>query len=508
MKAKNLMILGTASSVGKSIITTGLCRLFTGKNYKVAPFKSQNMALNSFITKDGKEMGRAQVVQAEASKIEPSVEMNPILLKPTSDKKSQVILQGNVYKNMTAMEYHEFKPELRNMISEVYTNLANKNDIVFIEGAGSPAEINLNDNDIVNLGMAKIADAPCILVGDIDRGGVFASVVGTIMLLSEEEKKQIKGVIINKFRGDIEILKPGLKMLEDIIKIPVLGVVPYHKLKIDDEDSLSEKLSNSTLNGNGEIKIEIVHLPHLSNFTDFNPFETIPNVEIKYIKKPDESSNPDLLIIPGSKNTIEDLIYLKESKMDEHIKSCNSKDIPIFGICGGFQILGNNLYDPDHTESDILSTTGLNLLNIDTTFVNSKITTQVKGKIISPPPLLEGCDNIDITGYEIHMGISSYGSDCKEFIHVEGKYTDNDSIINSIRNDKGTVFGTYLHGIFENTDFTYKLINNLRKKKSLPLINPQESFNTFKDDQYDKLAQLLEDNIDMEKLNTIIGIGE
>ena len=307
MRKPNLMFQGTASSVGKSVLVAGLCRILYEEGHKVAPFKSQNMSLNSFITEDGKEMGRAQVMQAEAAGVKPSVLMNPVLIKPTGEMKAQYIIEGEVYKDMTAMDYHQFKPKLKHKVKEVYEKLEASFDTIILEGAGSPAEINLREGDIVNMGMAELVDAPVILIGDIDRGGVFASLAGTLLLLSEEERARVKGVVINKFRGDVEILKPGLKMLEDIIKIPVLGVVPYFKLALDDEDSVSDIFYAQKAKNENDLVIKIIRLPYMSNFTDFNILYSLDGVHVSYAHAKEELKEADLVIIPGSKNTIKDL---------------------------------------------------------------------------------------------------------------------------------------------------------------------------------------------------------
>lgn len=503
---KSIMIQGTASSVGKSTITAGLCRIFKQDGYEVAPFKSQNMALNSFITREGKEMGRAQVVQAEAAGKVPSVEMNPVLLKPTTDKKSQVIINGEVYKNMSAMEYHNFKPQLADMIKEIYERLAAKNDIVVIEGAGSPAEINLRDRDIVNMGMAEIADAPVILVGDIDKGGVFASLAGTMLLMTDEEKARIKGVIINKFRGDVEILKPGIKMLEDIIKIPVLGVVPYTRLYIEDEDSLAEKFIHESRSLEGEIDVVVIKVPHISNFTDFNALENIEGIRIRYVTSPSELGMPDLILLPGSKNTIDDMLYLRKSGLEHEIKKQHSNGSTVFGICGGYQMLGKLIEDPYKTESNLLKVEGMGLLNTKTEFQQKKVTTQVEGSLSDCEGLLEGIKEPVIKGYEIHMGTTEYMDGCVPFLNIQKVLEKTESSIGGIRNEDGSVFGTYIHGIFDNLNFTAGFINNLRKKKGLPELrqNSGLDFDKFKDEQYDKLAQMLRESLDLKKIYEII----
>ncbi|MFZ5965599.1 MAG: cobyric acid synthase [Bacillota bacterium] len=506
MGNKRIMFQGTGSSVGKSLITAAFCRIFKQDGYRVAPFKSQNMALNSFITKEGLEMGRAQVVQAEACGIEPKVLMNPVLLKPTTDKKCQVILNGKVYKNMSAVEYHQFKPDLAQMVKEAFDTLLEQHDIVVMEGAGSPAEINLRDNDIVNMGMADLADAPVILIGDIDRGGVFASLAGTMLLLTPEEKKRVKGVIINKFRGDVEILKPGIKMLEDIIQIPVLGVIPYMDVQIEDEDSLAERFRHQG-NGNGQIKIEVLYLPHVSNFTDFNVLETQEDVELRYVMKGQHIGDPDMLIIPGSKNTIEDLVYLRETGLEEQILRLHKKGRLIVGICGGYQMLGNKIYDPHGTESAIPEVNGLGLLDVETIFELEKTTTQVEAVVTAKANgVLAGLEHINITGYEIHMGQTKLGKDCRIMNLIHKSLDEEVAIEDGAVNTAGNVMGTYIHGIFDNIPFTRKILNNIRQEKGLDSIESSlQSFQEFKEKEYDKLAEIVRENIDLEKIYDIVG---
>lgn len=502
--AKPIMVQGTASSVGKSLITAGLCRVLKQDGYRVAPFKSQNMALNSFITKEGKEMGRAQVVQAEAAGIEPSVEMNPILLKPTTDRKSQVIVNGEVYKNMSAMEYHEYKPQLAKMVKDTYDRLAAKNDIVVIEGAGSPAEINLRDKDIVNMGMAELADSPVILVGDIDRGGVFASLAGTMLLLTEKERSRVKGVIINKFRGDVEILKPGLKMLEDIINVPVLGVLPYTKLNIDDEDSLAERFSRRKETG-GDIQVVVIKLPHISNFTDFNAFESIPGVSLRYIDRAEDMGKPDMIILPGTKNTLEDMAFVRETGLGSAIQKLHKEGTVIFGICGGYQMLGSHIADPLQTESNLLEIDGLGLLNVKTIFREKKITTQVTAHVSEAVGALEGLLRASVYGYEIHMGTTEYGDECVPFLHIDKVLDKASSSIGGIRNREGNVFGTYIHGVFDSMEFTLGLMNNIRRKKGLASIdNLYQQFEEFKQKEYDRLADMIRKNLEMNAVYRMI----
>lgn len=508
MKAKCLMVQGTASSVGKSIITAGLLRIFKQDGYGAAPFKSQNMALNSYITKEGKEMGRAQVVQAEAAGKEPSVQMNPVLLKPTSDRKAQVILNGEVHKNMSAAEYHEFKPQLAQMIMDTFRKLTLENDIVVIEGAGSPAEINLRENDIVNMGMAQMADSPVILVGDIDKGGVFASLAGTMLLLTEEERARVKGVVINKFRGDLDILKPGLDMLYDIIKIPVLGVVPYTRIDIEDEDSLAERFRKENAKKTGEIDIVVIKVPHMSNFTDFNALEKLEGVKVRYVEAPHEVGMPDLVILPGTKNTISDMLYLKKSGIEDIIKKLHQEGVVIFGICGGYQMLSKKIEDPHKTESELLSTEGMSLLNSMTSFGQKKVTTQVEGVISRDENLLHDLCGTKVNGYEIHMGATEYDEGCVPFIKINKSLISGTKPVGGVMNKEGNVFGTYIHGIFDNMEFTVGFINNIRKRKGLGLVVYDKSmdFNAYKEKQYDKLADILRSSLDMKKIYEIAGL--
>ncbi len=394
--AKAIMVQGTMSNSGKSFLTAGLCRVFMQDGYKVAPFKSQNMALNSYITKDGLEIGRAQAMQAEACGIEPTVDMNPILLKPTSHVGSQVIVNGEVRGNRKAMDYYRDKKQLRTDVMEAYGRLAKEYDIIVIEGAGSPAEINLRENDIVNMGMAKMAKAPVLLVGDIDRGGVFAALYGTVKLLEEDEQAMIKGLVINKFRGDAKILKPGLQMIEERLKIPVLGVVPMEQLDIDDEDSLSDRLTQ-TQKGAG-VDVAVIHLPHISNFTDFSVFERMDGVSLRYVQKPGMLGNPDLILLPGTKNTMDDLQWLRQSGMEALILRQAEKKTPVIGICGGFQMLGQVLEDPYGVEHGG-SMRGMGLLDTRTVFSQAKTRTQISGRMEQGAGLWKPWEGRDVTGY-------------------------------------------------------------------------------------------------------------
>ncbi|MBQ1715804.1 MAG: cobyric acid synthase [Firmicutes bacterium] len=481
--AKSLMIQGTCSNAGKSLLTAGLLRIFTQDGYNCAPFKSQNMALNSYITPEGFEMGRAQVMQAEACRKAPDVRMNPILLKPTGDMGSQVIVNGEVTGNQTAAEYYKTKHALRQPVMEAYRSLAEENDIIVIEGAGSPAEINLMEDDIVNMGMAAMADAPVIIAGDIDRGGVFASLAGTMMLLKDEDRPRVKGVIINKFRGDVEILRPGLEMLEDIIKVPVLGVVPYMKVDVDDEDSLSSKLRSDK--GVDPVDVAVIRLPRISNFTDFDPLERVEGIGVRYVNSVHELGDPDLVIIPGTKNTMGDLEWMRESGLEAQVKKYASKGKPVFGICGGYQILGRTISDPGHVEHGG-TMRGMELLPIDTVFAGDKVRAAEEGMLSAVDGAFSGLSGLPYRGYEIHMGVSGACG----------------NIINS-----GNVYGTYIHGIFDKEEPLRAVAEALFRAKGLdPDSVRAMDADSYKQEQYDILADELRKALDMDKIYEIVGL--
>ena len=501
-KHKNIMIFGTGSNVGKSIIAAGLCRIFYQDGYRVVPFKSQNMALNSFITKSGKEMGRAQVVQAEAAKIEPEVFMNPILLKPTTDRKSQIIVNGKVYKNMCAREYFAFKHNLKKEIMKAYNYIQENYDICVLEGAGSPAEINLKKDDIVNTGMAEMADAPVILVADIDRGGVFAAIYGTIMLLEESERDRIKGVVINKFRGDKSLLSNGIEMIEKLTNVPVLGVVPYVKLGIEEEDSLGIDKYNEKKDA--KIKISVIKLKHISNFTDIDALSHYSDVSLKYVKSANELGNEDVIIIPGSKNTIEDMKNLIEKDIARKIIRLAKVGTTVFGICGGFQILGQKIMDLNNLESNLREISGLGLLPIETVIETEKITTQYENTLKNLNGILSGMENIKVNGYEIHQGYSYLENGGKS----ESLKEIQKNCIFGEENLKGmvreNVIGTYVHGIFDNFEFTNNFLNKIRENKGLEYVDEKFSYSEYKDREYNKLAKVLRENIDIKKIYEIM----
>ena len=482
--ARPIMIQGTASNAGKTLLTAGLCRIFREDGHTVAPFKAQNMALNSFITKDGLEMGRAQVMQAEACGIEPDARMNPVLLKPTSDKGSQVIVNGTPWGDMSAREYYAVKSRLKPEIRKAYESLAAENDIIVIEGAGSPAEINLKQEDLVNMGMAAMARSPVLLAGDIDRGGVFASLAGTMLLLTEEERSLVKGVIINKFRGDVDILRPGLVMLEDIIRVPVVGVVPYLDVKVDDEDSLTERFAART--GPDLVDIAVVRLPRISNFTDFNALEYMDGVSLRYIRSRSEMGDPDLLILPGSKNTMGDLDWLRQSGLAAAVLRHAAKGRPVLGICGGLQMLGARISDPHGVESGG-ETEGLGLLPCSTHFGPEKQRVQSEGTLSPVGGIFAALSGLPFKGYEIHMGKSDFAG----------------NIINS-----DTVYGTYLHGIFDSEAVSRAVVEALLAAKGLDFSAVRAfDMDTFKQGQYDMLAKALRAALDMDAIYAILKRG-
>jgi adenosylcobyric acid synthase len=488
MEKKSVLILGTASHVGKSSVVTAICRILS-RNNRVAPFKAQNMSLNSWITKDGKEIGIAQAIQAKAAGAEPTADMNPVLLKPKGDRVSQIILLGEPYADKSAGQYYDSIAEMHAVLKGALERLYKEYDIIVMEGAGGAAEINLYERDIVNIGTARLTQAPIILVGDIERGGVFASLYGTIELLPEDVRKNVKGFIINKFRGDIEILNPGLKQLEEKTGIPVLGVLPYFKLHIPSEDSVSlqDKEGKECEECQRNIEIAVIRLPRISNFTDFEPLERL--AKIRYVALDEELGNPDAIMIPGTKNTVNDLLDLKISGMDEKIRAFKGK-IPIFGICGGYQMLGRTIFDSGVENGVEAEFEGLGLLDVRTKFgAYEKKTIQVTKKVNACGPILSLIDGEEVKGYEIHMGITD--SCC-------GVFGDDGAI-----DGEGLIIGTYLHGLFDNTNIRNALMQYLYRKKGLEY-TPEDIMT--ENDAYNELANVVEQNLDMEKLYEIIGI--
>jgi len=487
-KAACIMVQGTMSGAGKSLLCAGLCRLFRQEGLRVAPFKSQNMALNSYVTRQGLEMGRAQVTQAEAAGIAPDVRMNPILLKPSSDTGSQVIVNGEIRGQMSAAEYFRYKRKLVPEIMEAYESLAAENDVIVIEGAGSPAEINLRAHDIVNMGLAELVDAPVLLAGDIDRGGVFAQLYGTVVLLEPEERARIKGLIINKFRGDLEILRPGLKQLEERTGVPVLGTVPYLHVDVDDEDSLAPRLDQDR--ARKAVDIAVVRLPRISNFTDFSPLESHPALGVRYVDRPGGLGLPDLVVLPGTKSTMSDLLWMRESGLEAAVLKLAGRGTPVLGVCGGYQMLGEVIEDPDGVECGMPVLRGMGLLPCKTLFAPAKVRTRVEAEVTGGP-----FAGAKLDGYEIHMGATEVRGEA--FCRLEDGRLDGCQ-----RNE---VFGTYLHGLFDSGELVQKLADWLCVRKGLTVENAvQEPRALYKERQYDILATGLRDSLDMDLLHRIL----
>lgn len=485
--AKTIMLQGTMSNVGKSLLTAALCRIFTRDGYRCAPFKSQNMALNSFITADGLEMGRAQAMQAQAAGVEPSALMNPILLKPTSDVGSQVILNGEVVGNMTAAEYFRKKQNFVPAIMSAFNKLSESGDIIVIEGAGSPAELNLKSDDIVNMGLAKLLNAPVLLVGDIDRGGVFAQLLGTLELLENDERELVKGLIVNKFRGDRAIFKDGVDILERRGGKPVVGVVPYINCDIEDEDSLSDKLQNRA--ARGIVDIAALRLPRISNFTDLDAFGRYEAVSVRYVSRAAELGEPDLIVIPGTKSTIADLKFLRESGLETAVKRCASRGVPIFGICGGYQMLGESISDPENAEGGG-SIRGMGLLKTSTVFAYEKTRLQTSGRFAQIQGAFAELSGLPFEGYEIHMG----ATESREPPLLEpnsGAFSEN-------------VCGCYVHGIFDSDEVCAALVKSLCARRGVEFTSTAESRAEYKERQFDILADAVRSSLDMELVYRIL----
>ncbi len=497
--AKTIMMQGTSSHVGKSILTTALCRIFRQDGLTVAPFKAQNMALNSYVTIDGEEMGRAQVAQAEAAGLAPMVQMNPVLLKPTGNSRSQVILKGHPVGNMSAQEYHsEYSLKAFSAIKECMNELLEGFEVIVIEGAGSPAEVNLKATDVVNMRIAKLVQAPVLLIADIDRGGALASVVGTLELLDPDERDLVKGIVINKFRGDIELLRPALTFLEEKTGKPVVGVIPHlANLGIDDEDSVSlEEKKGKT---DADLDIVVLRTPKISNFTDFDPLAEEADVNLRYVKMGEEIGRPDLIVLPGSKNTIEDLKALKDhGHAAEIVRLAQEKGVPVVGICGGYQMLGRSIKDPLHTESDEDEIAGLGLLDIETVFAAEKVTRQVTAACRGNGFLGMSLQDEELRGYEIHMGRTTQGAGVKEAFVVTRRSDEPTAENDGSVDIAGNVLGTYIHGIFDNDGYRRSLLNALRAKKNLPPLPCGASSAARKQASYDRLAEVVRRNLDMK----------
>ncbi|MFB0538003.1 MAG: cobyric acid synthase [Anaerolineae bacterium] len=524
MTAKTLMIQGTASSAGKSLLVAALCRIFRQDGVRVAPFKAQNMALNSFVTREGHEMGRAQVVQAQAAGLEPHVDMNPILLKPEQDARSQVVVMGKPWATLAAGEYYPRKGELWSVVTAALDRLRERYDLVIIEGAGSPAEINLRESDIVNMAVARYAKAPVLLVGDIDRGGVFASLVGTMVLLEEDERRLIKGFVINKFRGDVTLLQDGLTMLEKRTGVPVLGVVPFIRgLRIAEEDSvaLGEPLrrfgnslqaksvfahqESSCCQGyshpsqGSEVDIAVIRLPRISNFDDFDALALEEGVQVRFVDGPDRLGHPQAVILPGTKSTIADLLWLRRVGLARAICALAENGIPMVGICGGYQMLGRTISDPNGLESAEGQVEGLGLLPVDTVFEAVKATYQARARIENDRGFFAEIEGQEIEGYEIHMGHSRGGEPAFRLLARGDQLVD---ALDGAMDERGQVFGTYLHGLFDNPNLRRAWLRSLGWDAAFSGLSMAE----VREREYDRLAQQVRESLDMGQVYQIAGL--
>lgn len=506
MTAKTLMVQGTASSVGKSLVVAGLCRLFRRAGLRVAPFKAQNMALNAAVASDGGEIGRAQAVQAEAAGIEPTVQMNPILLKPEGDARSQVVLLGRPWKRLSAAEYHAVKPELRGIVRECLDALRARVDLVVIEGAGSPAEVNLKDRDIVNMDVAKAADAPVLLVGDIDRGGVFAAFVGTIALLEPEERARVAAFVFNKFRGDRALLEPGFELLRERTGIPTLGVLPWLRdLRIADEDSVAlDDRRGSPLPTATDLDVAVIRLPRISNFDDFAPLEQEPGVRLRFVERPADARGADLLVLPGTKSTLPDLAWLRASGFAEEVLARAGRGEPVLGVCGGCQMLGTRLEDPDGVESEVTGGDGLGLLPLVTRFGPGKLTARCRARGAGAGFLAPGGGGF-VGGYEIHAGTVERTDGGPPAFEIHERNGVACRAADGAASADGAVVGTLIHGLLEEDAVRGALLGHLRARRSLPpvAVTPRGA---VRDAAYDRLARTLRDGLDWERLCRIAGL--
>lgn len=501
MTARALMVLGTASHSGKSLTVAALCRILRQDGFAVAPFKAQNMALNSFATREGHEIGRAQAVQAQAAGLEPHVDMNPILLKPTSDVGSQVIVNGKVIGNYRGVDYYELRPQLLEAVTAAYERLAAQHEVIVLEGAGSPVEMNLKDRDVVNMKMAEIADAACLLVTDIDRGGVFASLVGTYALLEPAERARFFGFLINKFRGDIGLFLPGIDYLEERLAEQCLGVIPYlHNHGIDDEDSVSLERRGVRPPSSSETKLSvcIVGLPYLSNFTDFTALESLPDVILYYTRRPEEAAHADVLVLPGSKSTIPDLLWLRANGWEAAVREHAAAGKPVIGICGGFQMLGTEIRDPHHTESAIEAVPGLKLLDVITTMAPEKVTRQATARLRQPARFDDAAGDPLFSGYEIHLGETILTKGAQPLFSLT-RLGDVQSQLDGAINQDGSILGTYLHGLFDSAEGLALLVNHWQKLRGKALSDLRR-FDPFaeRERRYDALAEHYRANLKMD----------
>lgn len=503
--AKKIMFQGTSSNVGKSILCTALCRILYRKGFKTVPFKAQNMALNSYVTKWGDEIGRAQVAQAEAAGIDPIVQMNPVLLKPTGNQSSQVVLMGKPVGVLSAKEYHtKYSLTALDKVRDSLNFLDQNYEMIVIEGAGSPAEVNLKANDIVNMRIAKMTQAPVFLIADIDRGGAIASVVGTLELLEPEERDLIKGIVINKFRGDIHLLQPALDFIEEKTGKRVVGVVPaIEHLDIDEEDSVALENKKSTFQK--DINIAVIQTPKISNFTDFDALAYEPDVSVRFVGPGDLLGNPDMIILPGSKNTLADLDYLKQSGLAQAIIDFAKEGKPVMGICGGNQMLGTLILDPHGVEGSIPQLSGLGLVDTHTTMELEKLTHQVTFECSNLSFLGGQFTGKDMVGYEIHMGDTTpQDASIKRAFHITRRSDRDVQVQDGFINENGTVMGTYIHGVFDNDEFRRFIINQLRALKGLAPLDLVFRYFEHKNQAYNHLADVVEESLDMDYIMQLL----
>ena len=517
MTARTLMIQGTMSSVGKSLLVAALCRVFKQDGLRVAPFKAQNMALNSFATRDGREIGRAQAMQADAAGVDVTVEMNPVLIKPEADSFAQIVVMGKPWARLPAGEYMRRRGELWNVVTRALDSMRAQYDVVVIEGAGSPVELNLRRGDLVNMAIAEYADAPVLLVGDIDRGGIFAQLLGTHALLEGSERARVRGFIVNKFRGDVRLFMDGVKILEERSGVPVIGVMPFVRdLRIADEDSVAledrrmtddrrqmtddVRLLSSVLRQS--LDIAVIRLPHISNFDDFDPLRAEDDVTVRFVDRVEDLRNPDLIILPGTKTTIADLKSLRERGLAAHIVELARAGTPLLGICGGYQMLGAQILDPQRVESDEMQVAGLGLLPLVTTFDAEKQTVRARGDVTANEGLFANARGLEIAGYEIHMGQTR--ADCASLVRVAARGEDAVDDCDGAVDARGWIAGTYFHGLFDNDALRDVMLTNLAARKGI-VRTARTRFD--RGSAYDRLAQVARENLKMEMIYQVVGIA-
>ncbi len=503
MSAKVLMVQGTMSSAGKSLMVAALCRIFKQDGWRVAPFKAQNMALNSFATRDGREVGRAQAMQAQAAGVDVTVEMNPVLIKPEADAFAQIVVMGKPWARLPAGEYMRRRSELWTIVTDALDSLRAEYDIIVIEGAGSPAELNLRRGDLVNMAIAEYAAAPVLLVGDIDRGGIFAQLIGTHMLLEEKERALIKGFIVNKFRGEPRLFEDGVKILEERSGVPVLGVMPFVRdLRIADEDSVVLDEMPRDVHANPSIDIAVMRVPHISNFDDFDPLRAEADVAVRFVDRVENLGQPDLVILPGTKTTIADLEFLRARGLAARVIELAHASTLVLGICGGYQMLGKKICDPMRVESNDAEVDGLGLLPTVTMFEAEKRTVRARGNIVANRGLFAETRGLDVVGYEIHMGRTKIESE--PLIHVTSRGDDAVDDSDGAADASGWIVGTYFHGLFDNDGLRHALLANLAARKN---VERQSGAHFDRNAEYDRLAQVARMNLKMDAIYRLIGLA-